>query len=236
LYFQIEAELRERIQRLPANSPFPSDRELSEEFNVSRMTIRQAVSSLVREGLLKRQVGRGTLVAESIVGKSMNTLSSFSEDMRQRGMHPSSKVLRCEICHAEAETIEALQLSPHSQVIAIRRLRLANNVPVAIETVHLSALHFPDLQNEDLENHSLYEVLQRRYGVRLTVARGTLHAEPASDEEARLLGTGANAPLLVARRVAFNDRNEPIEEGESRYRGDRYYVPIELWRPEYSSK
>lgn len=236
LYFQIEAELRERLQHLAVDSPFPSDRELAEEFNVSRMTIRQAVSTLVREGLLRRQIGRGTLVADSTVGKSMNTLSSFSEDMRQRGMRPSSQILRCEIRRAAPETIDALQLPPNSQVVSLRRLRLANNIPVAIETVHLSALHFADLLSQDLATNSLYEVLQRRYGVRLTVARGTLHAEPASGEEAQLLGTSEKAPLLVARRVAFNDRNEPIEEGESKYRGDRYYVPIELWRAEHNAK
>src|SRR5215212_6528116 len=119
-------------------------------------------------------------------------------------MRPGSQILQCEIHHAEADTIDALQLPANSQVITLRRLRLANNVPVAIETVHLSALNFPDLINEDLANNSLYEILQRRYGVRLTVARGTLHAEPATAEEAHLLATSEKAPLLVARRIAYN--------------------------------
>lgn len=231
LYVQVEAALRQRIAQLRPGDPVPSDRALAAEFGVSGMTVRQAVGRLVDEGLLYRAVGRGTFVASPRMEKDMSGLTSFSEDMRRRGLRPSSHVLECTIQPASAEAAEALRLATDSPVVVIRRVRFADEIPMALERVALSALSFPGLVDEDFTTQSLYEILEHRYHARLMVARGTLSATAATALEGRLLGIRPGTPLIIVRRVAFNERNEPVEYGESRYRSDRYSVPIELRRP-----
>jgi GntR family transcriptional regulator len=234
LYAQIEATLRERIRQMQPGDPLPSDRDLASEFGVSYVTARQAVTRLANDGLVSREVGRGTFVIRSHVEKDMTGLTSFSEDMLNRGMKVHSTVLECGVKPSTPEIAEALNILPNSPVTHIRRLRFADDIPMALEAVVLSAVAFPGLEDVDFVTHSLYETLERRYGVRLTVAKGTLGAVTPTAEEAALLQIARSIPLIVARRIAYNDYGDPVEYGESRYRSDRYQVPIELRRPKAS--
>ncbi len=231
LYEQIEAILRDRIQTMQPGERLPSDRDLAAEFGVSFVTARQAVSRLAADGLVERQVGRGTFVAGVRLEKSMSGLTSFTDDMRRRGLTVHSQVLECALHTASPEVAQALQITENSPVIHLRRLRFADAIPLAIEAVNLYALAFPGLVEEDFSQQSLYDILERRYGVSLVVARGVLGAVSPTSEEAHMLGITRNTPLLVARRTAYNQHDEPIEYGESRYRSDRYQVPIEMWSP-----
>lgn len=235
LYEQIEAILVERIRRLSPGARLPSDRDLAQEFGVSFVTARQAVSRLAADGLVERHVGRGTFVAGARLEKNMSGLTSFSEDMGRRGLAVHSQVLECAVRPAGLLVAQALQITENSPVVHIRRVRFADRVPMAIEAVNLHALAFPGLGDEDFSRQSLYEVLERRYGVTLAVARGVLSAATPSSEEAQMLGIARGTPLLVVCRTAYNQHNEPIEYGESRYRSDRYQVPIEMWSPGRSS-
>lgn len=236
LYAQIEATLRERIRQMQPGDPLPSDRDLASEFGVSYVTARQAVTRLANDGLVSREVGRGTFVLRSHVEKDMTGLTSFSEDMLHRGMKVHSSVLECSVKHATPEIAEALHILPNSPVTHIRRLRFADDIPMALEAVVLSAVTFPGLEDVDFITQSLYETLEKHYGVRLSVAKGTLGAVTPTAEEAALLQISRNIPLIVVRRIAYNDFGEPVEYGESRYRSDRYQVPIELRRPSNASK
>jgi GntR family transcriptional regulator len=231
MHFQIETALRDRIGKLPPGAPFPSDPQLAQEFGVSRMTVRHAVARLVSEGLVQRKVGRGSVVARPRIEKPLIGLTSFTEDMRLRGLRPSSRVLARAVRPASAEEAEALAIGVGAPVLSLRRLRLADGEPMAIERVVLSVVAFPGLADEDFETQSLHEVLERRYGVRFAVARGSLRAVASSPQEARLLGISPGAPLIVAEQVAYNDHDAPIEYGETRYRADRYTIPTELRRP-----
>jgi GntR family transcriptional regulator len=231
LYEQIEAVLRERICTMQAGDRLPSDRDLAEEFSVSFVTARQAVSRLAADGLVTRQVGRGTFVANPRLEKDMSGLTSFSDEMHRRGMAVRSQVLECGVQAATPEIAEALQILPSSPIVQIRRVRFADDAPMAIEAVALNAIAFPGLADEDFSTLSLYETLERRYGVRLMVARGFLGAVAPTTEEAQLLEISRSTPLLFARRIAYDEHSEPIEFGESRYRSDRYQVPIEMWWP-----
>jgi GntR family transcriptional regulator len=236
LYAQIEATLRERIRQMQPGDLLPSDRDLATEFGVSYVTARQAVTRLANDGLVSREVGRGTFVIRSHVEKDMTGLTSFSEDMLNRGMKVHSTVLECGVKPSTPEIAEALHILPNSPVTHIRRLRFADDIPMALEAVVLSAVAFPGLEDVDFVTHSLYETLERRYGVRLTVAKGTLGAVTPTAEEAALLQIARSIPLIVARRIAYNDYGDPVEFGESRYRSDRYQVPIELRRPSKASR
>lgn len=235
LYEQIEAILRDRIRSMQPGERLPSDRDLAQEFGVSFVTARQAVSRLAADGLVERHVGRGTFVASARLEKNMSGLTSFSEDMGRRGLAVHSKVLECDVRPASRDVAQALQIAENSPVVHIRRVRLADHTPMTIEAVSLYALAFPGLADEDFSRQSLYEVLERRYGVVLTVARGILSAVAPTTEEAQMLGITRATPLLVVRRTAYNQHNEPLEYGESRYRSDRYQVPIEMWSPRRSS-
>jgi GntR family transcriptional regulator len=236
LYEQIEAVLRERIHALQPGDRLPSDRDLADEFGVSFITARQAVSRLAADGLVTRQVGRGTFVAAPRLEKDMRGLTSFSEDMRERGLTVRSEVLECSVGPATSEVAQALQILEGSPVMRLRRVRFADEIPMAIESAAVSVLAFPGLADEDFAHQSLYETLSRRYRVNLVVARGTLSAVAPSKEEAKLLRIARNVPLLVDRRTAFNEHFEPIEYGESRYRSDRYQVPVEMWWASHGSR
>ena len=229
LYAQIEATLRERIRKMQPGDPLPSDRDLASEFGVSYVTARQAVSRLANDGLVSREVGRGTFVLR--VEKDMTGLTSFSEDMLNRGLRVHATVLECAVKPSTSEIADALRILPGSPVTHIRRLRFADDIPMALEAVALSAVTFPGLDTVDFVTQSLYGTLERQYGVRLSVAKGTLGAVAPTDEEAGLLRISREVPLIVARRIAYAESGAPIEFGESRYRSDRYQVPIELRRP-----
>jgi GntR family transcriptional regulator len=231
LYEQIEAVLRNRISTMQPGDRIPSDRDLAVEFNVSFVTARQAVSKLVADGLVTREIGRGTFVASPRLEKDMSGLTSFTEDMERRGMSVRSEVLECVVAPAAADVAQALRILTGSPVVCIRRIRFADNIPMALETVALSALAFPGLADEDFSQQSLYEVLERRYSVRPAIAQGILGAASPTSDEAQLLGITRNTPLLFARRTAYDEQYNPIEHGESRYRSDRYEIPIEMRCP-----
>jgi GntR family transcriptional regulator len=236
LYAQIEAVLRERIRQMQPGDPLSSDRDLASEFGVSYVTARQAVTRLANDGLVSREVGRGTFVSRSHVEKDISGLTSFTEDMLRRGMKVHAAVLECSVQTATPEIAEALHILVGSPVTHLRRLRFADDIPMALEAVALSAVAFPGLVHVDFNTQSLYETLEQRYGVRLTVAKGTLGAVAPTAEEAELLQISRNTPLIVAQRIAYNDFGDPIEYGESRYRSDRYRMPIELHRPSSGGK
>jgi len=128
LYYQLMHELRLRIERgeWKPGDLFPPERELSETYGVSRMTVRQALAELVNDGLLRRDQGRGTFVAKPKLRKRLFRLTSFTEDMRARGKQPGARVLRAEMALAKPKVAEMLQTGPEQLVAVIERLRLAD--------------------------------------------------------------------------------------------------------------
>lgn len=225
-YRLIEQELRRLIAESKAGDPLPSDAELCEQFRVSRMTARQAVQRLAAEGLLYRVSGRGTFVAQAPVHRRINRLFSFTEEMRRKGRTASSRVLEANVRPGLAEEILALRLPPGSGVVAIRRLRLADDVPMAMEYARLAAVCAGVLAS-DLARSSLFDAL-RGIGRVPTLAQGTLTAAAAHADEAGLLNVPEGAPLLVERRTVFDQAEKPLEFTESRYVGGRYLFDVEL--------
>jgi len=226
--------LLELVGGLDVGAAIPPERRLAAQLGVSRPTLRAAIEELVREGLLLRRHGSGTYVAEPKIALPL-TMTSFSEDMRQRGMRPGSHILSFEEQSAGAKLGARLRVSPADPVWAIRRLRLADDETMAIEFLHVPQRIAPGLTQRDLEGQSFYDLLARRYGT--VVVSGTQTIEPTvtNDEEAEVLGVPVHAPAFLFERTSTSERGEVVEFVRSIYRGDRYRLVTEL-RPALGSR
>ena len=220
-YYEIEQALRARVAGLRPGDIMPSDAELCEEFGVSRQTARNAMQRLQQEGLVQRLPGRGTFVAERPIHRQAGSLISFSDEMRRVGRRPSSKVLRRAVRPATDD--EAKQLGGES-VFELVRLRLADAEPIAIEASAFPAELADTLGAADLETGSLFDALVAAGHVP-TAGRAELRAGAATAQDAPL-DVLPGAPLLIERRLIFNQAGRPLELTESRYAADRYSLEV----------
>lgn len=207
----------------------PSERELAERYNVSRMTARQALRALAQEGLTHTRVGKGTFVSTPKIDHRLQALTSFSEDMQQRGLHPSSRVLISEVRSADDLTANRLQVVPGSEIVVLSRVRLADAQPLALEITHLPHDLCPKLlEQHDLSNVSLYDVLRRVYGLVLVWADQVIETRSPTLHEREALSLAHNVPVLSLTRVTYDDKDHPVEFVRSVYRGDQYQLRVIL--------
>ena len=227
-YLQVRDYLRILAgQDLGPGDPVPSERELCDRFGVSRMTVRQAVDALVVEGMLQRVQGSGTFVARPKVDLQVR-LTSFTEEMRRRGMTPSVRHLRAEQVPADPTVARALEIAPGDAVVHLHQLRLADEEPMSVEHTWLSAGLVPGLLDENPPT-SLYLELESR-GLLPTWGEDTVDAGDADVEEAQLLGIPPGRSVLRISRRAFSG-DLAVEYSRSVYRSDRYTLWVPLARP-----
>lgn len=224
-YFAIEQALRERIAGLRAGDPLPSDAMLCREFDVSRMTARNAVQRLVQDGLVERVPGLGTFVAEPARHRQASSLLSFSDEMRQLGRIPSSQVLSRGVRPAQQREARRLKLRRGGDVVVLERLRLADGVPVARETAVLVPRLREIVESVDLERESLHATLVAHDVVPVS-GSASINAQAATPTDAKLLRVRRGSPLLVEERLIVDQEGRPIELTESRYAGDRYGLDV----------
>jgi GntR family transcriptional regulator len=221
--------LRRAIQRaveagaLEPGTALPSERDLADQLELSRVTIRKALAGLVTDGVLTQRQGAGTFVADRIV-KSVSRLTSFTDDLRARGLKPRSEFLSRETGEVTPDEAMALNLSPGSLVIRLHRIRYGGDAPLAVEQSAIPADLLPDA---DAIVDSLYEALEP-YGRRPTRALQRLRAVALDADKARLLHLEAGAPALLIERRAFLDDGRVVEFTRSHYRGDAYDFVAEL--------
>jgi GntR family transcriptional regulator len=229
-YYVVKGHLAEMLAGLAPGEPLPPERSLAESFSTSRTTIRQALRELTIEGRLVRAQGRGTFAALPKMAQPLQ-LTSYTEDMRRRGLPSRSKLLSTAAIPADEELARRLDMRPRARVLRIERLRIANDEPMAIEITHLDSSRFPGLAKRLGDSVSLYALLANDYGVRLARAEETIETVPAPPKEAELLETTVGYPMLLLSRHSHDTSNHPVEFALSFYRGDRYKFVAQLQPP-----
>lgn len=229
-YWGLKQHLLDVLRSLPPGSPMPTERSLATDFDVSRTTVRQALAELTVEGRLVRVQGKGTFAAEPKVAQRLQ-LSSYTDDMRAQGRQPTSRQLEITELPAQQELATLLGTGANSTVLRLRRLRIADGEPMAIETTHLPLSRFRGLALELEAGGSLYRVLRESFGVELGHADETIETALASPEEAELLGADVGLPMLLLSRHSFDTEGRPVEWVRSIYRGDRYKFVARLHPP-----
>lgn len=232
-YFQLVNILRHSIEDgewIPYQT-IPSEKELEKIYHVSRITVRQAIAILIRQGYLYSEQGKGTFVSPQKLQKSMLEFNSFSEDIRKRGMEPGQRIISIESVKPPTKVSKILELPKETEILRIVRIRLANGNPIALQT---SYIVFPDggtITKEELESEgSLYVLLQNKFHLIPTEVEETLEATLASPEEAAALETAEGSPLLLSSRIVWDQTRRMVEYVKNLYRGDRYRYIARLTR------
>ncbi|WP_131741806.1 GntR family transcriptional regulator [Actinomadura roseirufa] len=227
-YLQLRAILLDLIEQggLPVDAPVPSERELCRRYGLSRMTVRQAVDQLVAEDRLRRIPGKGMFVARPKV-RMPKELVSFTEDMRALGMRPGSVDLACRTLDADARLARWFDVRRGAAVHLLERLRLADGEPMAVERSHIPAEAAPDLFARRPPDASLFEVLEREYGIVMDAGEQTIEAGPAGADDAGLLRIDPGSTVFFLRQRTFS-RGACVEVSLATYRADRYRIHLGL--------
>ena len=232
LYYQLKEELRRSIENgeLSAGAMIPSERELSEKFQISRPTVRQAVKELVYEGLLEREKGRGTFVVRPKLNYGfIQRFVTFHEDMAQKGYLLKTKVLELNIIPASTVLASALQIDEAEEVIFLKRIRYLEDTPLVRVVNHLPHKLCPGILNEDLNDRSLYRLLGEKYGLHPYRARITLEAVVADTIDAEELDVAKGSPIFLMKNITYSDTDKVMDYFQSRFRGDRGKVNVEVF-------
>lgn len=230
LYRRIEADLRDRIRtgELPPGARVETEQELMERHGVSRATVRQALGGLIASGALEVRRGLGTYVKAARFEHTIGGFYSFSREIERAGHRPGTRVLGLGVEPADETVAAALGIDLGAPVVALRRIRLADDEPIVVETSRLPAARFPGLETVDFSGVRLYDTLTTAYGCRPSRARETFEPILLNAAEAELLGQRRGEPALRVERVAFDQDERPIEHCRSTVRGDRYRYAVEL--------
>lgn len=226
LYEQLEARIRKGLWK--PGDMIPPESELIERYAVSRITVRKVLDMLVSEGLILRERGRGSFVSQTKLEHGTTRIVSFTDDMKQRGLKPGTKIIFMGLVPAPHVIAEALSVPDGEELARIDRLRLADGEPMCVEESFLIHRMLPGILEHDLVNNSLREIKQKEYGIRWSRARQTIQALPAPQDVARLLSIKSGAPLLVFERVSYSQDNIATEYLKIYYRADRYVLYNEL--------
>lgn len=229
-HVQVRAQLARAVESMPAGAALAPERDLAASLGVARMTLRKALDSLVADGLVVRRQGQGTFVAPARVPQRL-AARSFTEDMRSRGLRPGSTTLEAGVRHAGVVVAACLDVAPNTQVLHVRRLRLADEQPMAIEDLYVPRELVPGLEGSDLEGASFYELLGQRYGLRIGAGTQTVEPVLATPADAAVLGCSPGAPCFLFERTSRVASGEVIEFVRSVYRGDRYRIVVDLQPP-----
>jgi GntR family transcriptional regulator len=230
LYHQLKTILMTGIEsgEWQPGQQIPTEEDLSKRFGISKITVRQALRELAGLGYVRREQGRGTFVSRAKLSQGPRELTSFTEEMRRHNLTAHSRVLDQSIREATEAVATALEIAAGDPVFVLTRLRLADGEPMGVQIAHIPARLVPGLVEDALEDRSLYEVLQTRYGLHPARARETHFALLTPVEYAELLGISAGSPSLGAERIAYLPGGGPLEFVESVMRGDRYRIVLDL--------
>ncbi len=230
LYRRIQTDLRDRIQsgELAPGGQLETEQELMSRYGVSRATVRQALAGLVAEGQVEIRRGLGTYVRKAALEHRLGGFYSYSREIESHGMKPGTRVRSLRVEKADEHVAAALEVSRGAAVVALRRIRLADEEPIVTETSYLPAARFAGLEHVDFTRRRLYDTLTITYGVRPTRAREAFQPILMNDDEAEVLGGVAGSPALQVERTTYDSDGLIIEFCQSILRADRYRYSVEL--------
>lgn len=228
VYFQLKNIILNKIKEgeFPEGSLIPSERDLGESLNISRMTVRQALNQLVVEGVLFREKGKGTYVSKSKIVQ--RNIMSFSDTVRNKGLTPSTIVLNFEKISDRPDIKSILGLQENESLYNFKRLRLANERPIAIEEVFIPERYCPHLEKYDLKS-SLYKLLKEEYSLDIDYMDNSIEAAKVTKEERRLLGLTEAVPVLRITSVSHNDAGLKLFYEKDVYRSDEYNYNVRIY-------
>lgn len=223
LHIQISLVLEEKIKEGVYTEKIPSERELMDQYSVSRTTIREAVLRLVNNGVLKKVHGKGTFIKEKApINEWLSTLNSFTERVKNEGMEPGSKLLSSGIITEKDSLIEIFE----SDMYTIERLRYVDQKPVAIERHFYSVDLGLSLAEYDLDHATIFELLENELGIKLVEAEQSISTEIVDDRIAQLLNVPPNTSVLSVERIIYDESGIPVEYYKGLYRSDMYVFRI----------
>lgn len=233
-YYQLASILRQQVEegRYKAHEAIPSERQLETQYNLSRPTIRQAIDLLERQGYVYRVHGRGTFVSPPKLQKGMHELTSFSEDMRSRGLVPGHRILVFDEVVPSEKIARQLEITdPDRKVLRIKRLRFGNEEPIGLQDSYLALPKGQQILQSEIEyGGSIYALLREKFGLYPTEADETLEVTLATPDEADMLQIPVGSPLLLNERLSWTQDRQAIEFVRILYRGDRYKYYVRLTR------
>ncbi|MEA3339084.1 MAG: GntR family transcriptional regulator [Chloroflexota bacterium] len=232
LYLQLKDILASQVAEglLQPGDALPSERQLCEEFNVSRSTVREALRELSDQGLLRTVPGRGAFVTVHQSNLTIRvSLAGFTGDVRRQGMTPSSRLLSAGlVASPSSAVIEAMGLQPDDELVRLERLRLVNDNPLALHIVYLNHRLCPQILQHNLAEESVFQLLRTEYGLNLAQAEEQVYATLADQREMDLLNLTHPAAVLRAERTTFLDTGEVIEFSLATYCGEWYRMSMLL--------
>lgn len=231
IYHQLEEKIKAQIEEseIAPGDLLPSEREYAEMYDISRMTVRQAISKLVNDGYVYRKKGTGTFVSQRKIEQPLQGLTSFSEDMKRRGMTPGNELVEFKVIPAPEHVAYALNIPQGEPVYEIQRIRLADSTPMALETNYLSENRIKGLTKEIVQT-SLYEYVESRLKLNISHATQLIESSIVTPREKELLQVKKGAPVLLIQRNTFLEDGTPLEIVKSAYRADRYRFMIDMQR------
>lgn len=229
LYYQLAELIRDQVHRgnFQAGEQLPAVQELADQAGISRMTARQAVDLLVRDGTLVVRHGVGTFVAEPKLVSDAIHLLGFTESMARRGITITSRVLDQQVILPAGPIVDSLMLRSNETVVQITRLRLVGTAPLLLETSSIPSRLCPGLETADLANQSLYAILAEQYGIHLQRSHHTLEAILPGAAEYMHFGHDLRTPVIVQEGTTYLEDDTPAEYFRAVYRGDRFKFELE---------
>ena len=232
VWAQIEDTLGARIAsgELRVGDRLPAERDLAEQFDVSRGTVRQALDALALRGLVERGIGRGTFIAAGKVDVRLQDVAGFTQQVARAGLQAHARVLRSAITTAPARIATVLRVPDGAPVLRLERLRLAGKLPVTLEDSWFPAGRFPGIEDLDLRG-SIYALMGELYGHEPVRVVETLEPVVAQQHSADALGVEAGSALMLVERTAFDADGAPVEYARDLHRGDRARFVVEASAP-----
>lgn len=227
VYIAMHNKLRQKVlsNEWSKGQKIPSERALAAEFDVSRMTARQAVSSLVEEGLLERKQGAGTFVASDKVREKLSGIPSFTETIEKLGKKPSSKLVSFYTKYASESEAEKLAIGQNEEVLVMERIRYADDEPICFEVATIPYHIVSEINKDELKQH-LYQSLSD-IGYHVARAEQVISATWASEHVAEMLDVKRESPILRLKQVSYTQEENPFEYVRAQYVGSRYEFFIE---------